>query len=471
MVLQSPAAGISRAGANLASQSGQISLRTASNLGNIMMRVAEIKAAGIVEGSRAWQNALQQIGVTARDYPIIKRQMEADDRRREASEYDIGQRPIRERAAQAQVKTGEMNVEAKQKENRDDKLFSDILIESNGDPEKFKTRAKELQRPDMWTRMQGLDRERRTKQANMSTAEANQWTARATAMTSALSPLTEVPKEASAEERRAVWQQSIAEARKINPEFGKDFAEQPNPHDWDKALTAYGMGLTVAEKVALFKKPTLKERLGEEGAAMDHIARVFGRITNDQKWQEALRHAELILPPEYLERIPGAYSPEAVATVKSFVKPATPATGLQMYYEAKRQEPGLTLREYQSRQKETGAITPFQKERLEIDRAYLEIAQDKQGRAGQLTHGQAMAVLNLIEREVQGIKNNLWSSPELRNIPESELRRDVAKQRGYNLDQLQSITGGQGIGGSQLRTMPDGTEWEEATPGRWKRVK
>ncbi|HDY65455.1 MAG TPA: hypothetical protein ENH84_04390 [Phycisphaerae bacterium] len=210
--------------------------------------MAEIKAAGIVEGSRAWQNALHQIGVTARDYPIIKRQMEAAD-------YAKSQRPMRERAQQVQTELGEqnlemggMNIDAAQKQNRDDKLFADIAIESKGDPGKFKTRAKELQRPDMWAQFEKLDAERKTLLAQKTEAEAKQWTARAAAMTSALHPLATLPETATEEEMRAAWQTSIAAAQQIDPEFGKDFAAEPNPFDWNRVRTAYGMGLTAAER-------------------------------------------------------------------------------------------------------------------------------------------------------------------------------------------------------------------------------
>ena len=123
MPLQSPAAGISRAGANLASQSGQISLRTASNIGNIMMRVAQIKAAGIVEGSRAWQNALQQIGVTARDYPIIKRQMEAAD-------YAESQRPTGEAILGQEKDLGALQLGEQERTVKANQLYRELLPKS-----------------------------------------------------------------------------------------------------------------------------------------------------------------------------------------------------------------------------------------------------------------------------------------------------------------------------------------------------
>ena len=87
---------IQEAAQRFGEQSANIAQTATSNINQIMRGVAQLRSQGIMEGSQAWGRALQQLGVTAQNYPMVKQAME--DRK-----YEISQRPANERYRDAQI--------------------------------------------------------------------------------------------------------------------------------------------------------------------------------------------------------------------------------------------------------------------------------------------------------------------------------------------------------------------------------
>ena len=81
---------------------------------------------------------------------------------------------------------------------------------------------------------------------------------------------------------------------------------------------------------------------------------------------------------------------------------------------------------------------------MKIDRAHLEIARGKQDKAG-LKPSDARAILKLIqdaaEAEAAGFNK------ELRGKPVTELTEIIARQEGWDLEELRGIAGGRGSAG------------------------
>ena len=428
-------AGIRQSGANLTSQAGRIATQTAGNLGNIQLTIARAKAAGIVEGSRGFSQMLNRLGVTAQQYPLIKQRME--------------DQALQRRWLQQTNEIRGMQLEKAKADKLELEVSSLVAGEGLTDLTAISARFKELGQPEYGDRYIKTINDRVASLRAAEKATTDKWLADSKALLQILGPYVNKPEWKDVTEKRAAFQEVL----KNGARFGLDVSQlgsEPTVFVDDLLMVAHQQGLSVEQQYKLFGEPTLKKRLEEEGAAMDHISRVFGSIKTDQRWQRELKHSELILPPEYLERIPEFYSPEAVAIVKSLAaeKPPTsrPSAELQGYNEARRQEPGLTFREFQRRQKETAPI-PGRDVVLPADVAQQRMAISRAGQGGPLKPSDARAILKMIQdvAEAEAVGFN----KELRGKPITELKEIIARQEGWNLEELRGIAAGRGRAGGE----------------------
>ena len=135
---------ISAAAARFGQQSANIAQTSTANINQIMLGIANMRAQGIMEGSRVWNNALQNLGVTAQNYPMIKRQMEE-------YEYGKSQRSEMERQRGAQIKVLESQAAENQAQAQKIsdakagmKYYGDLWRETGGNENEMLTKARSL---------------------------------------------------------------------------------------------------------------------------------------------------------------------------------------------------------------------------------------------------------------------------------------------------------------------------------------
>jgi len=127
------------AGANLTSQVGDISMRTASNLGDIQMAIARMRAAGIQEGSQVWQNVMKQFAAMATAIPQEQRRQrmeqlaiedQAMQRAREARREQRQEQllPLETEQRTQAIKIQGLNLKQAERASEVQKLYDDLVI-------------------------------------------------------------------------------------------------------------------------------------------------------------------------------------------------------------------------------------------------------------------------------------------------------------------------------------------------------
>src|SRR3990167_456261 len=131
--------GMRSAGANLTSQVGDISMRTASNLGDIQMAIARMRAAGIQEGSQVWQNVMKQFAAMATAIPQEQRRQrmeqlaiedQAMQRAREARREQRQEQllPLETEQRTQAIKIQGLNLKQAERASEVQKLYDDLVI-------------------------------------------------------------------------------------------------------------------------------------------------------------------------------------------------------------------------------------------------------------------------------------------------------------------------------------------------------
>ena len=243
------AANIQRAGANLTSQAGRIATQTAGNLGNIQLQIARAKAAGITEGSRAFSEMLNRLGVTAQQYPIIKQQME--------------ERTLRTQNLQ---QTSDLRgLQLEQAENRKRQLEVTAQVAASGltDPEKIQGEFARLGHPEFGADFIKTITDAETAILNRDKAAQAIEIANNAARSQALALYVTKEEWGSAEEKRAAYQRALKDAAKHGLDVGS-FGPDPTPVEDDRLTEVWLGGLSLDQQLKVSAKATELSAKGKE---------------------------------------------------------------------------------------------------------------------------------------------------------------------------------------------------------------
>ena len=254
--------GIRSAGANLTSQVGDISMRAATNIGNIRMQIARMRAAGIQENSETWNRMLAQLGAIATAYPREKRAREAEARAIDDQEMQRAREqrqeeradillPLEQEQREVTIANQRAAMATREKEKKDAELYLRIISESK-DPIVQQARAIELQRPDMAQEIEKNAIAYQESLAKMSAAEIKKESEELAAMAQLVSIYTDAPSNTEPTELNARYSKVISELPKFGVAKGT-FRPERNPGDDLSLRIMRDRGLTREQLNRTFK--------------------------------------------------------------------------------------------------------------------------------------------------------------------------------------------------------------------------
>src|SRR3990167_1876568 len=257
MAFINPRAAISRSGANLVQQAGNISGQAAAQIGRIAMQVAQIRAQGIQEGSEAWSRAMQQIGVTAQNYPLIKQraeqmEMQREDQRMQRTRFEQDQalQTMREQQVRQQTEINAMNLDNARAAKLELEVSALVANEGITDPLKAAARFKELGHPEYGDKFIKEMRDLQTSRLNMAKAERDLQLADMKALSQIIGPYVNKKEWGDVKTKRAAYMEVLEKGKPFGIDVNS-LGPEPTAYADDLLTVAYQRGLTAMEQARL----------------------------------------------------------------------------------------------------------------------------------------------------------------------------------------------------------------------------
>ncbi len=350
---------ISEAATNYGTQATNILQTSAVNIGNIIMGIARAKAQGIQEGSRAWAQALSQMGITAQNWPMVQKQMEEYARQKEASQYAISRRPANEEFAAAQLKDVQAQASERQAqadERKNQALASSLYAQTGANSVALGARIKELQlegsgiEPYVMQVHHTIQKQLEEDQNRRATLSKSQREAEAatTAETRRVSgaylAAVDDPK-LDDTTKLALYRNTVNKLIKLGsaPELG----DTQDPFGQTAIGLIHRASITKEELDKQTPKPPTGKDVGEW---LDLGIRTLAPIKNQQGLDLQLDHlAKIGMPQVIIEQFPTVYSADFAANIKELEKPEKDVPGSTVPFssavEAQRIRMGLATKE------------------------------------------------------------------------------------------------------------------------------